>query len=220
MSDAADGATRGYVGTLWTGPGPGVRIRVEAASRSEAEATVEAEHGPGHLFTLWNEAEAATPVPVEAMRSAGDPERERYDQRCAERLFGERFDFLAERGARVEDVTRSSYRELAYVFDGLTFELAAEWRDDFAAILVVETVEGHPAEGFIVHDGRRVRRNLPDAMADTGLDGDAVVRRFRSVRVLTGPQAIIARLELIAAVLEPCVDHLLAHPELVFPPAP
>lgn len=50
---------REYVGIIWKGDSPGIRLSVWAASLDEAKAMVLAEHGEGHVLSLWNEEDAS-----------------------------------------------------------------------------------------------------------------------------------------------------------------
>lgn len=48
-----------YVGYIWIRDEPGIRVSVWAASSEEAAAKVEAEHGKGHVHSIWNEEDAS-----------------------------------------------------------------------------------------------------------------------------------------------------------------
>jgi hypothetical protein len=52
---------REYVGYIWIGDEPKVRLSLSAHSLDEARALVEAEHGEGHIVSLWNEDDASKP---------------------------------------------------------------------------------------------------------------------------------------------------------------
>lgn len=52
---------REYVGFIWIDDRPGIRLSVYARSGDEALAEVEAEHGEGHVTSIWNENDAKKP---------------------------------------------------------------------------------------------------------------------------------------------------------------
>lgn len=52
---------RQFVGFIWIGEDPGIRLSVQARNVSEAKAMVIAEHGQGHVISLWNEDDANKP---------------------------------------------------------------------------------------------------------------------------------------------------------------
>ncbi len=56
-----DHRLREYVGYIWVGDAPGVRLSIMARSATEAGEIMEAEYGPGHVYTLWNEEDASRP---------------------------------------------------------------------------------------------------------------------------------------------------------------
>lgn len=59
MTKSQDPATTTYIGFVWIGDNPGVRLAISASSPDEAMAVVEAQYGPGHVVSLWNEDDAA-----------------------------------------------------------------------------------------------------------------------------------------------------------------
>lgn len=61
MSHEQSRPLREYVGTIWIADQPGVRLRVAAESLEDARARVIAEYGEGHVISLWNEDDAASP---------------------------------------------------------------------------------------------------------------------------------------------------------------
>lgn len=56
-----DAPMRQFVGFIWIGEDPGIRLSVQARNVSEAKAMVIAEHGQGHVISLWNEDDANKP---------------------------------------------------------------------------------------------------------------------------------------------------------------
>ena len=66
MSDEQSPPVREYVGVIWIADQSGVRLRVDARSLEDARALVIAEYGEGHVISLRNEDDAASP------RTAGE----------------------------------------------------------------------------------------------------------------------------------------------------
>jgi hypothetical protein len=50
-----------YVGVIWIGDKPGKRISVWAENPKAAREQVEAEHGKGHVISLYNQEDAERP---------------------------------------------------------------------------------------------------------------------------------------------------------------
>lgn len=61
MNDEQSPPAREYVGVIWIADQPGVRLRVVAASLEDARALVIGQYGEGHVISLWNEDDAASP---------------------------------------------------------------------------------------------------------------------------------------------------------------
>jgi hypothetical protein len=52
---------REYVGLIWIDDKPGLRLRILARSVDEARSRVIEEYGEGHVMSIWNEEDAASP---------------------------------------------------------------------------------------------------------------------------------------------------------------
>jgi hypothetical protein len=61
VSVGEDLPLREYIGFIWIDDKPGIRLRILAASGMEAESRVIEEYGEGHVFSIWNEEDAARP---------------------------------------------------------------------------------------------------------------------------------------------------------------
>jgi hypothetical protein len=52
---------REYVGKIHIGDQPPIPLRLTASSLAEARAMVVDQYGEGHIISLWNEEDAASP---------------------------------------------------------------------------------------------------------------------------------------------------------------
>ncbi len=53
--------TKEYIGVIWVDGQPGQRFRILAISGEEAERKLKEQFGEGHVYTLYNEADAERP---------------------------------------------------------------------------------------------------------------------------------------------------------------
>ncbi len=61
MSNSEESNLKEYVGYIWIEEQPGVLLSILAGSPEEARRLLEAEHGTGHVISLWNEEDARRP---------------------------------------------------------------------------------------------------------------------------------------------------------------
>lgn len=64
MKDKSDRSAmvfRPYKGIIWIGDQPGIRLEMVAKSLADAVALVIETYGEGHIYSIWNEEDAARP---------------------------------------------------------------------------------------------------------------------------------------------------------------
>ena len=132
-------------------------------------------------------------------------------------LAQERFSFLRqERGFRVEIEDRAHTSVLAYVGERAAFEVELDWRERCVFLLVAYLVEGRRPPGYYLHEGRRVRVRLAEALARGGERERRAAAALRAVSRGSGPAAMKAQITLFAATLHESLDSLLARFPKIF----
>jgi hypothetical protein len=121
------------------------------------------------------------------------------------------FAFLEHRpGCRLEvERQRWLFTTLAYVFDDVCFEVYLEFKDPDVDIRICQTVDGGPPKAWRVHEGRRVRLSLYEALR-SGDDADqrlAADLRARLQRLPLGkPETMIPAIRVYAPALWQVID--------------
>lgn len=105
---------------------------------------------------------------------------------------------------------------MSYVLGPVTFEVAVDWRDEIAELLICRTVEARLHRGY-VHDGKRIRIQLYQALQAAGLLDQETRERIRGANRLKGLVGLRAQLEACSAALQANLDTLLSRFDLLFP---
>ena len=125
-----------------------------------------------------------------------------------------------ELGFRPEEREGPRRDVLAYVGEHLTFELELDWQEQAAFLLVCLTVDGRRPPGYYVHEGRRVRLLLVEALTLANAADAAVVAVVAELRAATrrsGVAAMEAQVRLSASTLRRSLDELLDARSALFP---
>jgi hypothetical protein len=123
-----------------------------------------------------------------------------------------------ERGFRPEVVEEPRRDVLAYVGERETFELELDWHEQAAFLLVCLTVDGRRPPGYYVHEGRRVRLQLVEALTlANATDAAGTAAELRAATRRSGVAAMEEQVRLAASALRSSLDKLLDARSALFP---
>jgi hypothetical protein len=128
------------------------------------------------------------------------------------------FAFLEDVAARPVEVEDEAWcTVLAYPIGTITVEVELDWRERCAFVLVCRTVDRRRPPGYYMHDGRRMRVHLAQAL-DGGDEQDrAAARLLRSATSGSGPEAMATQLHSSSSILRERIGKLENRFEELFP---
>ena len=127
------------------------------------------------------------------------------------------FEFLEPFAGRAAIVDDKSWRSvLAYVIGSITVEVELDWRDQVVHVLLCRTVNGKRPPGYYMHDGRRMRVSLTQALGNGDQKDQAIALRLRTVTRQRGAAAIRPKIDVFATELHGVVHRLPEFHERLF----
>lgn len=135
-------------------------------------------------------------------------------------LGREAFSFLESAGADVEFEAGANRSVLVYVLGPGAFEVEYDWHEQAVFLLVCRALGGRRSEGYYVHEGRRARVHLYQALEDVGAADEVSRERLRAVARRSGGEAMVAQIRTLAAVLAEHLAAMFDQWDAIFPPIP
>ncbi len=127
------------------------------------------------------------------------------------------FDFLAASGFLVELEDRPDISVLAFIDSRATFEVEFDWREQSVFLLVGRTMGGRRPPGYYVHQGKRVRVHLLQALIEIEALDDFAKNQLRRGTRESGAEAMKSQVAMFAEVLRARLSEVLTRIEMLFP---